>query len=197
MSTATTPAQSSSNTYDEVPYPGGAFRASHPSHLGMVAKLFSLHPKPPSDCRVLELGCSMGSNLIPMAEGLPGSEFVGIDYGERQIEAGTKIIQDLGMENIQLQLKSILDVQEDLGKFDYILCHGVYSWVPKDVQQKILKIGKTHLSENGIMYVSYNTYPGWHFRGVVREMMRYHVEDFPSPREKVGQARGLLDFRGL
>lgn len=193
MSTAIA-AGPTSNTYNEIPYPGGAFRASHPSHIAMVAKLFSLAVAQPSKCRVLELGCSMGSNLIPMAEGLPDSQFIGIDYSETQIEQGRKVIADLGMTNIELKHLSILDVPEDLGEFDFIICHGVYSWVPRDVQDKILSIGKEYLAENGVMYVSYNTYPGWHFRGLVRDMMVYHVADIPSPRERVSQARGLLDF---
>jgi methyltransferase-like protein len=87
-----------------------------------------------------------------------------------------------------------LDVDSSFGKFDYIICHGVYSWVSHEVQRKILDIGLQHLTAQGVLYVSYNTYPGWHLRGVVREMMRYHVADFDSPQTKIRQARGLLDF---
>ncbi|MGE3778913.1 MAG: methyltransferase regulatory domain-containing protein [Pirellulaceae bacterium] len=196
MSTATTslPAALTDQSYDEVPYPGGAFRPTHPCHLGMVMRLCGLTPTPPSKCRVLELGCSMGANLIPMAQDLPGSEFVGIDLSQRQVAEGAAMIDSLALKNIELRHLSITDVGEDLGRFDYIICHGVYSWVPQEVRQKILEIGKSHLSPNGTMYVSYNTYPGWHLRAVVREMMRYHVADFDSPQMKIRQARGLLDF---
>lgn len=191
ISTSTT---TTDESYDEVPYPGGAFRPTHPSHIAMVAKLCSLNPPSPHRCKVLELGSSMGANLIPMAQDLPDSEFVGIDLSSRQIEEGQLMIRALGLKNVQLRHLSILDVDNTFDKFDYIICHGVYSWVPHDVQEKILKIGKDLLTPNGVMYVSYNTYPGWHLRGVVRDMMRYHVAEFDGAQTKIKQARGLLDF---
>jgi methyltransferase-like protein/cyclopropane fatty-acyl-phospholipid synthase-like methyltransferase len=194
MSAANTNANPTDDSYDEVPYPGGAFRPTHPSHIAMVARLCGLTPPSPRKCRVLELGSSMGWNLIPMAQDSPDSTFVGIDLSARQIEEGQAAIKELGLKNIELRHLSITDVDGTFGKFDYIICHGVYSWVPHDVQEKILKIGAEHLTPNGVMYVSYNTYPGWHLRGVVREMMRYHVADFDTPQMKIRQARGLLEF---
>jgi 2-polyprenyl-3-methyl-5-hydroxy-6-metoxy-1,4-benzoquinol methylase len=182
------------DTYDEVPYPGGTYRNTHPCHLAMVARMCGITPTPPRHCRVLELGCSMGANLIPMAQDLPQSEFVGIDLSSRQVKEGQAVIEELGLKNIELRHLSITDVDASFGKFDYIICHGVYSWVPPEVQKAILDIGSNHLTTNGVLYVSYNTSPGWHLRGVVREMMRYHVEGFETPRQKIAQARGLLDF---
>ena len=194
MSSVIDRAETKSESYNEIPYPGGAFRATHPSHLAMVTRLLGIEPVKPSQCRVLELGCSMGSNLIPMAHNLPDSQFVGIDFASVQIEEGQKVIQELGLKNIELRHQSILDFDAEPASFDYVICHGVYSWVSHEVQQKILEIGAKCLSPNGVMYVSYNTYPGWHFRGLVRDMMRYHVQDFPTAQEKIAQAKGLLDF---
>jgi cyclopropane fatty-acyl-phospholipid synthase-like methyltransferase len=182
------------DTYDEVPYPGGTYRNTHPCHLAMVARMCGITPTPPRRCRVLELGSSMGANLIPMAQDLPDSQFIGIDLSARQIKEGQEMIAELGLKNIELRHLSITDVDDSYGKFDYVICHGVYSWVPPDVQKAILDIGRKHLTSNGILYVSYNTYPGWHLRGVVREMMRYHVAGFESHKQKIAQARGLLDF---
>src|SRR5262249_61748376 len=95
---------------------------------------------------------------------------------------------------IQLLPLSILDVGPDFGTFDYILCHGVYSWVPPAVQDKILAICRQHLSPDGVAYISYNTYPGWHLRGMVREMLRYHVRQFSEAAARVQQARAFLEF---
>lgn len=180
--------------YDDVLYPGNAVPHSHPSHIATVARLCGITPPNPSSCRVLELGCSVGSNLIPMAESLPGSTFVGVDFSARQIQRGQETVEDLQLDNIELKHLNIADIDESFGEFDYIICHGVYSWVPSDIQEKILAIGKSHLRSNGIMFVSYNTYPGWHLREAIRDMMRYHVEQFETPSEKVSQARQLLEF---
>ena len=68
----------SSYSYDEIPYESYPFAQSHPDRLATLATLFGMKPQPIDDCRVLELGCASGGNLIPMAACLPGSKFVGI-----------------------------------------------------------------------------------------------------------------------
>lgn len=182
------------NSYDDVPYESLPFAQTHPARLATVAALFGLDPSPVEHSRVLELGCAAGGNLVPMAEAFPDSSFVGVDYSARQIEDGARIVQTLGLQNLRLRHASITDVDDSYGQFDYILCHGVYSWVPRAVQDKILDVCARHLAPNGVAYVSYNTFPGWHMRGMIRDMMRYHALRFDGPLQRVGQARALLDF---
>ena len=156
--------------------------------------MFALSPPPIDRCRVLELGCASGGNLIPLAFAFPRSEFVGLDYSRHQVDDAQATIGALGVDNIRIECASILDVTHDWGKFDYILCHGVFSWVDADVQDKILAIARDNLADDGVAYVSYNTYPGWHLRDMVRHMMRYHASQFAEPDEQVQQARALLAF---
>ena len=96
--------------------------------------------------------------------------------------------------NIELRHASILDVDASYGEFDYIICHGVYAWVPREVQDKILSIYAEHLTPNGVGHVSYNTYPGWHFRGMVREMLVYHSSGFTDPPTRIAAAKAMLGF---
>ena len=173
-----------SNSYDEVPYESHPFAQTHPSRLFTVGTLFGLRPTPVQRCRVLELGCAAGGNLIPMAEYLPDSEFVGLDLSARQVEDGKKLIADFGLKNLTLKHASILDVDASYGTFDYVICHGVYSWVPSSVQDKVLDICAKQLTPNGIAYISYNTYPGWHMRGMIRDMMQFHSGRFDSPQNR-------------
>jgi methyltransferase-like protein/SAM-dependent methyltransferase len=180
--------------YDEVPYASYSFPETHPDRMATVAHLFNLKPVPPDRCRVLELGCASGGNLAPMAALYPESEFVGVDLSSVQIEQGKQLWAPLGLRNLDLRHASILDVDESYGKFDYIICHGVFSWVPTEVQDKILSIARDLLTPNGIAYISYNTLPGWHMRGMIRDMMRYHALRFKDPATRVAQARALLDF---
>lgn len=185
---------SSGNSYDEVPYESHPYMQTHPSRLATVATLFGLKPPPVEQCRVLELGCASGGNILPMAECFPESWFVGVDYSARQIADGERLLRATTLRNVSLRHASILDVDDAYGEFDYILCHGVFSWVPDNVRDKILAICERHLAPNGIAYVSYNTYPGWHMRGLIRDMMRYHALRFDTPAQRVQQARALLDF---
>ncbi len=181
-------------SYDLVPYESHPFPQTHPDRLATIATLLGLRPTAINRCRVLELGCAAGGNLIPMALGLPESTFIGVDLSKVQVDEGLEMVGALGLTNIQLKQQSILDVEPALGKFDYIICHGVYSWVPDHVQDKILNICKDNLAANGVAYVSYNTYPGWHMRGMIRDMLKYHAKQFIEPAMRVKQARNLLDF---
>ena len=122
--------------YDLVPYTSFPCPRTHPDRMNLVARLCGMNPAPITACRVLELGCASGGNLIPMAFHLPSSEFVGVEIASRQIEPGHKSIEALGLTNIRIENASILEVDESWGIFDYIICHGVYSWVPAEVQCK-------------------------------------------------------------
>lgn len=182
------------NSYDIVPYPSHPFRQTHPERLHALGRLFGMTPADIRHCRVLEIGCAGGGNIIPMAELLPESQFIGIDLSQRQIESAKASIEKIGLTNIEAKHLDIMDVDESLGKFDYIICHGVYSWVPPEVRDKILEICRSHLNPQGIAFVSYNTLPGWHLRGAIRNMMNYHTRALTDPKKKVQQARALLEF---
>ena len=182
------------STYDSIPYPSGPIRPAYPDRLAGLAALGGLSPAPVETCRVLELGCSDGGNLIPLAELLPQAQFLGIDNSARQIDDGSAVIRDIGLENIRLVCADLLDETTGLAEFDYIICHGVFSWVPAPVQDRILQICGRHLAPHGVAFISYNTYPGWHLRGMVRSMMLQHVAEFSDPQSKIDQAQAFLDF---
>ena len=182
-----------SKRYDDVPYESLPFEHSHPSWLATVAALFGLSSPPPGGARILELGCASGGNLIPLAEALPGSSCLGVDLSARQIADGQALIAATGLSNIELRQASILDIDASYGAFDYIICHGVYSWVTPDIQQRILEICGNRLTPNGLAYISYNTYPGWRMHGMLREMMQFHAGRFREPAQQIAQSRALLE----
>lgn len=187
-------AESSADSYDLVPYQSLPFSATHPSHLSAVAKLFGIMPPAVESSRILELGCASGGNIIPLAAYMPDCRVVGVDLSSRQIEEGQKIIANIDLKNIELRCQSIENIDADMGKFDYIIAHGVYSWVGESVRDKIVTVCKNNLSDNGIAYISYNTYPGWHMPQALREMMLYHTAAFKDPKKSVAQARAFLRF---
>ena len=181
-------------SYEEVPYPDLCYTQTHPDRLATLATLLGLTPPPVETCRVLEIGCAVGGNLIPMAYGLPNSQFVGIDISPHQIAIGQETIRDLALTNITLQVVDILDIDAAFGQFDYIIAHGIYSWVPADVRDKLMAICHDNLSPNGIAYISYNVFPGWHMLGALRNMMLYHIRDIVDPQERAVQAQQFVDF---
>ncbi|MCC7360150.1 MAG: methyltransferase regulatory domain-containing protein [Anaerolineales bacterium] len=180
--------------YDEVPYPNLSHVQTHPDSLATLATLLGLTPAPVDGCRVLEIGCAAGGNLLPMAQGLPGSTFVGIDYSARQIEAGQAALAAVGYPNARLLHMNLLDLTPEFGEFDYIIAHGVYSWVPPAVREKLMAVCKDNLAPNGVAYISYNVYPGWHMLASLRDLMLWHTRAISDPRERAAQARSVLQF---
>lgn len=184
---------STSNVYDSVPYPSSAFLQTHPDRLAVMGTLFGMSPVPVQRCRVLELACGNGSNLIPMAYGLPGSEFVGVDLAAKPVEFAQQRIQRLGLQNIQIRQMDLMGIAPEFGEFDYIIAHGVYAWVPEPVQQKILTICKANLSPNGVAFVSYNTNPAGYVRELLREMVQFHARHMVETANPVKKARDFLE----
>jgi len=133
-----------------------------------MATLFGMRPGLVDCCRVLDLGCSDGSNLIAMAYGLPQSQFVGIDLAEHAIVQGKATIEALGLKSIALHRLDLGDTPSDLGRFDFIIALGLYSWVPAEVRDIVLVVCGEHLTAREVAYVSYNAYPGNHFRDMAR-----------------------------
>jgi methyltransferase-like protein/16S rRNA G527 N7-methylase RsmG len=186
-------------SYDEVQYDSYAYSFTHPEYLYTIARLFNLKPPDYQSARILEIGCAAGGNIIPIAFEVPGCQITGIDLSLKQITAGRREIADLGLENIELLHKGVHDVDQSWGRYDYIICHGVYSWVTPVVRDKILEVCRDNLAENGVGIISYNTLPGWNSVKTVRDMMLYHTREFTDPGEKAEQARSILHFvyRGL
>ncbi len=180
--------------YDHVTYPSRPFAQTRPHHLATVAALYGMSPAPPSKSRVLELGCGAGGNIVPMAYQSPKSEYVGIDLSRTAIEAGQRMTRDLGLSNVSLQHRDIMDVSPADGRFDYIIAHGVYSWVPQAVRDKILSVFAANLTPHGVAYVSYNALPGSHLRNLVRSILHFHVRGVTDPLARAAQSRKLMQF---
>jgi len=181
-------------SYESTPYPDLCYTQTHPDRLATLATLLGLKPAPVTRCRVLELGCAIGGNLIPMAYGLPDSEFVGVDLSPRQIAIGQTAVRDLGLSNITLHAADIMEIGPQWGEFDYIIAHGVYSWAPPEVADRLLAVCRQNLAPHGVAYVSYNVYPGWHMLGALRDMMLYRVKEIAEPQEQAARAREFLEF---
>ncbi|MBP7190086.1 MAG: methyltransferase regulatory domain-containing protein [Rickettsiaceae bacterium] len=184
----------SANTYDSVPYESVPYATSNPSYMRAVGTLFKMNPAKIDEARILEIGCAGGGNLIPIAVKYPKAKLLGIDLSPVQIEIAQKQAKEVGATNVEFKTVSVTDLNSSYGKFDYIICHGVLSWVPEDVRSAIFKACGELLTDGGLAYISYNTLPGWNMVRTVRDMMLYHAAMFQTPAEKIQQSRLLLDF---
>lgn len=177
--------------YAEIPYAAIPHAQTHPDRLATVATFFGMHPPPVATCRVLEIGCSEGANLVPMALGLPHAQFVGVDLSPPAIAAARALTAALGLANVALLEGDIDVLAPSLGTFDYIVAHGVYSWVPPPVRDAILALARDGLSPQGVMFVSYNVLPGARVRQAAWEVLHHATDGIADPRERMDAARRL------
>ena len=182
--------------YKELGYKSYPFPFTTPAYLEAYGTLVGLNTPPAKTARVLELGATYGGNIISQAVHNPEATFVGIELSQDQVEKGNKIISDAKLDNVSLIQGDIMNFDETLGTFDYIIAHGFYSWISDEMKDKLLDIISNHLADNGIAYVSYNTYPGWHTMEEVRQLMLFANRDHDelTHKEKVlhGKTVGSL-----
>ncbi len=185
--------------YDDVVYPGACVPLAHPSRLFVAAHLHGTRPAPVATARVLEIGCGTADHLLPIAARLPDARCVGLDRATRAIAIARRRADALATQ-IELVEVDIVDADAALSApdlpeaYDYIVAHGVYSWIAEPLQEQLWAIVARWLAPEGVAYVSYNALPGWHLRGMVGQMMRFHADPDASPEARVGQARALVDW---
>ncbi|MDX1891756.1 class I SAM-dependent methyltransferase [Mycolicibacterium sp. 050158] len=181
--------------YDNTPYTSNSFSQSAPGRLAAIAHLFGLSAPEVSRARVLELGCAAGGNLIPFAAAHPAARAVGVDLSQVQIDQGRAHVHQLGLDNLELIAADLaqLDLRA-LGEFDFVIAHGLYSWVPPEVRDALLATIRAVLVPDGIAYVSYNTYPGWKAKETLRDAMLLASGASTTPQEKARDAREMVDF---
>jgi len=172
--------------YDEVPYPSFVFPQTHPDRLATMGRLMGIPTATPDKCRVLELGCGDGTNLCSQAYSLPSSSFVGIDLSTVEIDSAKATAVELALSNIEFRQADVTDLDlTELGKFDFIIAHGLFSWVPDFVRAAILNIYDQCLAPHGVGYISYNALPGCHIRQITSGIMQYLSRNETDAMKKV------------
>ncbi|SFG05334.1 Methyltransferase domain-containing protein [Novosphingobium sp. CF614] len=196
--------------YDDVQYPSGLYRTTHPDHLAAMARLHGLAAADPRKARVLEVAGGDGFNVLAMAAALPDARFVNIDLASSAVARGQALADVAGLANARIEVADVVEAAGSLeDEFDYVIVHGLYAWVSPPVQEATLRLIDRVLAPEGIAYISYNALPGCHLRKAVREMLLYELrgvadsadrlrhalvilEDFAKPREDDGLPQAAL-----
>lgn len=175
--------------YDAIAYAALPHPLTHPDRLATIATFLGINAAPVATCRVLEVGCNDGANLIPMAVGLSSAQFVGCDLSPRALDAGRRTVTDLGLANVTLVEEDLTRLSPAHGTFDCIIAHGVYSWVPAGVRNGLFAMAAERLAPNGVMFVSFNALPGCRVRQAAWEILHFHVDRIADPHERLDAAR--------
>lgn len=184
----------SAKSYDELPYPSFARHSAHPDEICAMAWLHGVDVADPAHARVLEIGCSDAGHTAWVAHTLPGAEVVGIDVSPRQIDDARAFASAAGLANLELRCLDLLDLPTDLGRFDVIISHGVFSWVPEPVRVALVRAFARHLAPRGVGFLSFNTLPGWYPRLALRDCLRRRVRDIEGAAAQAAAARAHVNF---
>ena len=184
--------------YADLGYLSQPFPYASAPFLESYARLLGLSPTPARTARILEIGSSYGGNLISQALFYPQATFTGIEIAPTQVSVGKTYIDQLGITNLELLEADVNESHEHLGTYDYIIAHGFYSWVDEETKDNFLRLCKEHLAENGILYMSYNTYPGWHKMDSIRALLKFANKDIDTlnHREKVRHGKTVASKLG-
>jgi SAM-dependent methyltransferase len=179
--------------YDALPYRHGSIPICSPARTGAIARMLGVAAAPPDRCRVLEIGCAEGMNLLPLAERFPKSHFTGIDFSPVQIANANRAREACGIENARLLCADLRTFEPEAGSFDYVIAHGIYSWVEADVQERLLAACTRCLAPAGVAYISYNTQPGWAAMEGLRKILFSMIDRSANFDGQAEEARMILN----
>lgn len=178
--------------YNELPYQSFPIEWTAPERL-TLASLLHGGPWPPLDSyRVLELGCGNGANLLPMAYYRRHATFVGVDGASDPINVANSRRLALELSNVEFLHADLLTADQQLsGDFDYIIAHGIFSWIPIKVRDALLQLCAKRLRRGGLFYLNYNANPGWKVRGMVRDFLLAQTRGTTSLRLRAQLAQDV------
>ena len=180
--------------YDLLRYRTQPHAAAHPDRLAAIAAMHGVRSPGGGAPQVLEIGCGDGGHLLPMADAMADGRFVGIDLSARAIAAANAQAAAAGIRNARFVVADVNEIPSDLGQFDFVIAHGVYSWLPDAARDALLAVLARHLAPEGIGFVSYATFPGGHLRQMVRSVLQLHAGWLPGPADQVRESRALLEL---
>jgi SAM-dependent methyltransferase len=157
--------------YESSQYPALSYPSCDPAVMAVAAKMAGLDCPPPSCSRILEIGCSSGHHLLHLAARWPDSRFIGIDLSSNAIREARAAASAAGLENIDFHDVPLEDFDPGDERYDFIIAHGFYSWVPPVVKDSLMIRMPSLLGETGIAAIGYNTLPGWALRRPIGEIL--------------------------
>jgi SAM-dependent methyltransferase len=181
--------------YEQVAYPGYVYPRTHPARLEVIARLFGVDAPAARTARVLEIGCGDGGNALAIAQTLPQASVLGFDLTPGPLHSGRALAAEAGLANLELRVADLLDDEQmaAIGQADYVVAHGIYSWIPPAAREALLRLCGRCLSPAGVAFVSFNAYPGSYLRDMARDILAYHLRDTSGAARRLAAAHELME----
>ncbi|MBB4264759.1 class I SAM-dependent methyltransferase [Roseospira visakhapatnamensis] len=177
----------------DVAYMPGFYHHQTPGFMALACLLNGFEPPGLDGLTYCDLGCGPGFGITLMGATDPGGTYVGVDFNPAHVAQGRRLITRAGLTNVRLIEASFADLtgpeaaRHSLPSFDVITLHGVYSWVDEGLKRAIVRFIDRHLNPGGMVYLSYNCYPGWTTAMPVQRLLREVAAR--QPGESTGRFR--------
>ncbi|KRA53067.1 class I SAM-dependent methyltransferase [Devosia sp. Root635] len=181
--------------YDEVAYPAPILSMLTPDRLGAAGAMHGWRAPRPQTASYLEIGCGDGYNLIGIGAVTPEGRHVGFDLSSAAAARGATIAAAAGLANVDIQAGDILDYPREGEKFDYIVSHGVYTWIPQHVRPALLELIGRRLAPGGVAYVSFDALPAAAPKAYIHDFLMRElagVEGLEARSEKAVRLLAML-----
>ncbi|HEY8074496.1 MAG TPA: class I SAM-dependent methyltransferase [Labilithrix sp.] len=182
---------------NDVPYVRQFVPELAPARIRLAAAVNGLVPPPSADFDYCELGCGHGDTLAALAAAHPRARFLGVDIGAAHIASAKRLARDGALENIgflERDFEALLD--EEIGAFDYVVAHGVLTWIGPEKRKAMIALAQRMLKPGGLLYVTYNAMPGWSAVEPLRQLLLSPLGQAPEG-SSLDRAKSGLAFAQL
>lgn len=173
----------------EIDYTYGFYRELTPTLINFILALRGF-AAPPIDGEFswCELGFGQGMSANLLAAANPNGDFWGTDFNPQHTAGAQRLSARAGLGNTHWFDDSFAQfLERDTPQFDYICLHGIYSWISEENRQVIVEFIRRKLKPGGVVYVSYNTLPGWAWVMPLRQLMSGYVDSLTPAGEPIGR----------
>ena len=179
----------------DLDYTHGFYRELTPELIRFVALAKGIQTG--SSLTYCELGCGQGFSANLIAAANPNVQVYATDFNPVQIAGASALASEAGHSNVHFFDYAFEDFAGEASlpaQFDVIALHGIYSWVSPENRQHIVDFIKRKLKVGGLLYISYNTLPGWAAAMPLRRMMVDHAGTSTGPTApRVESAIGFIE----
>ncbi|HJV43469.1 class I SAM-dependent methyltransferase [Caulobacter sp.] len=178
----------------DVNYTFGYYAELNPLRCRLPLLMAGLHaPKIESAC---ELGFGQGLSISIHAAAQPSVDWYGTDFNPSQAAFASEMVRLSGAE-AKLYDEAFAEFchRRDLPDFDFIGLHGIWTWISDENRGVLVDFIRRKLRPGGVLYISYNTLPGWSASAPIRHLMKRHADVMGAPGQGViGRTDAALDF---
>ncbi|WP_158927880.1 class I SAM-dependent methyltransferase [Acidisphaera sp. S103] len=153
----------------DITYVTGWYRQQSPAMMALACLMGSVDVRLPAaddPLQVLELGCGQGFGAMILAASNPAWHVTAVDFNPAHVAAARLWAAEAELTNVTFIEADLATLAEDtasrlIPEADFVTLHGVWSWVPRSVQDGIVRLLRNKVRAGGVVHVSYNALPAW------------------------------------